>query len=340
MARYSLWGVPVGIVGDGPSTAKTEEFLRSHPTLGFRPGLLFTRVDDRTVGDVNILKNSFSVLQDDRAALLLRGLDTLIVIQMETPADILNALASMPYKSMPRIMVIPDLPGVGSIWVQPVDLGGLLALKIQNNLANSRQQFQKRAVDIILAGIGSLLTLPLFGLIALVIKLDSPGPIIFIHQRVGRDGRIFPMMKFRTMFINAEERLQTILAENPKDKAEWDRYQKLKIDSRVTKVGSILRSFSLDELPQIWNVLRGEMSVVGPRPFCTDQHELYGESYQTYIQVRPGITGMWQISGRNASSFSERAVLDEYYVRNWSVWLDLYILARTPIAVFSRDGAY
>lgn len=340
MARYSMWGVPAGIVGDGPKTAKTEEFLRSHRNLGFRPRLLFTRVDDRPVSDGNLLRISFSLLQDDHAGLILRELDTLVVIQKETPPAILHTLANKPYKSMPRIMVIPDLPGVGSIWVQPVDLGGLLALKIRNNLTNSWHQFQKRAVDLILAGIGSLLTLPLFGLIALAIKLNSPGPIFFVHQRVGKNGRTFPMLKFRTMYVDAEERLRKMLTENPGDKAEWDRYQKLKNDSRVTKVGSILRSFSLDELPQIWNVIRGEMSVVGPRPFCPDQKELYGESYQNYIQVRPGITGMWQISGRNESSFSDRAVLDEYYVRNWSIWMDLYILVRTPIAVFSRDGAY
>jgi Undecaprenyl-phosphate galactose phosphotransferase WbaP len=338
--HFSCWGIPVGIVGVGIKTERITDFLCSHPNLGFRPRVVFGNREGFNPDAGNLPVISHDILKDEGCSTFLKHLDTLVIVQADTAPEILKTLACEVDGSLPRIMMMPDLPEIGSIWVQPVDLGGVLALEIRNNLANPWQQFQKRAVDLTLAGVGSLLTLPLFGLIALAIKLDSHGPIIYSQRRVGKDGKIFPMLKFRTMYVDAEERLEIILSEDPDRKAEWEKYQKLTNDPRVTRVGSWLRSYSLDELPQLWNILRGEMSVVGPRPFIPAQKALYGDSYGNYKEVRPGITGMWQIGGRNKSSFSERARMDEYYVRNWSVWLDFYILARTPIVVLSRDGAY
>jgi Undecaprenyl-phosphate galactose phosphotransferase WbaP len=224
--------------------------------------------------------------------------------------------------------------------VEVHQIGSLPTLRFRNALADHKALIAKRFMDAILGSILTLAALPILIVISLAIKLDSPGPIIFVQKRIGKGGGEFPMFKFRTMYRDAESRLETILAKDPDGKLEWDSYQKLKNDPRVTHVGRFLRKLSLDELPQLWNVLRGEMSVVGPRPFFEDQREEYGEAYERYIRVPPGITGAWQVNGRNHTSFKERAAMDEYYVRNWSIWLDLYILALTPIAVFSRKGAY
>jgi lipopolysaccharide/colanic/teichoic acid biosynthesis glycosyltransferase len=146
--------------------------------------------------------------------------------------------------------------------------------------------------------------------------------------------------KFRTMVENAEQLLEEHLAKNPQLREEWDNTHKLRQDPRVTRIGRILRRTSLDELPQIWNVLRGEMSLVGPRPVVSAEVEKYGESFDFYRAVRPGITGLWQVSGRSDTSYSERVALDVRYVRHWSVWLDIYLLARTFRVVFRGSGAY
>jgi len=142
------------------------------------------------------------------------------------------------------------------------------------------------------------------------------------------------------MYENAHQGLDELLQTNPHLQAEWDKYQKLKHDPRLTPVGGFLRKYSIDEFPQLWNVLKGEMSLVGPRPFLPDQQQMYGEGFSHYIRVLPGITGMWQVTVRNQSEFSERPFWDEYYVRNWSIWLDIYILAKTIWAVLRREGAY
>lgn len=340
MSRAGWWGVPAGVVGDGPTTRRTTAFLLSHPNLGIHPCVYIGDKHDQQASAGPCSSIPFKSLHSKEFETTIKQLDTLIVIQKEIPLEVLRALVSESKTFSPRIIMMPDLPSLGSVWVQSVDLGGVLALKIRNNLGNPFQQLQKRVMDLILAGIGSLFISPWLALIAIAIKLDSPGPILYRQERIGKGGKIFSMLKFRTMHMDAGERLARILSENPQRRSEWETYQKLADDPRVTKVGAFLRSFSLDEFPQLWNVLRGEMSLVGPRPFLPAQKEMYGISYSHYIQVRPGITGSWQINGRNKSSFSQRAEMDEYYVRNWSVWLDLYLLARTPLAVFTRDGAY
>jgi Undecaprenyl-phosphate galactose phosphotransferase WbaP len=194
-------------------------------------------------------------------------------------------------------------------------------------------------MDIVLTLIASMVLMPLLLLIGLFIRLDTGQSALFKQTRVGKGGRKITVIKFRTMVVNADRVLQDYLAENPLAKQEWQVNQKLKNDPRITRTGRLLRRFSLDELPQLWNVLLGEMSWVGPRPIMPDQIDLYarGEIYQ---RVPPGITGLWQVSGRADTSFEERARFDEYYVRNWSLWLDIHILLRTFWAVLQREGAY
>ena len=165
--------------------------------------------------------------------------------------------------------------------------------------------------------------LPLLLLVTILIKLDSPGPLFYGQQRLGQYGTPFVAWKFRTMVENADQVLENYLQANPVLRQQWDADHKLRYDPRVTTIGRLLRRTSLDELPQLWNVLRGEMSLVGPRPIVGDEIERYAETYRLYTRVLPGLTGLWQVSGRNNISYPARVNLDAYYVRNWSVWLDI-----------------
>ena len=181
-----------------------------------------------------------------------------------------------------------------------------------------------------------MLIWPLFLLLAIAVKLDSPGPIIHRRRVLGRDGRIFDAFKFRTMYVNGDE----ILAQFPKLKRELDQNYKLKCDPRVTRVGTFLRKFSLDELPQLFNVLAQDMSIIGPRIIAPDEITKYGQWGQTLLTVMPGLTGLWQVSGRSNTSYDDRVKLDMSYISNWSVFLDIKILLKTVPAVMKGDGAY
>ena len=199
----------------------------------------------------------------------------------------------------------------------------------------------KRFYDIILSIILLPLLLIIFFIIALFIKLTSKGPVFYGHNRVGRYGKTIKVLKFRSMYQDADVRLKEILENNIEAKKEWETYYKLKDDPRVTPIGKFLRKTSLDELPQIFNVIKGDMSFVGPRPVIQDEiDKYYKELASYYYMVRPGITGLWQISGRNDIDYDTRVAKDSWYVLNWSVWLDIVILFKTPGAVLQKKGAY
>ncbi len=239
-----------------------------------------------------------------------------------------------------HVIYIPDLFGFASFGVLPKDLGGILGIEVRQQLLRLGPKIAKALVDTIVAVAALVVLMPLVPFIALLIKLDSKGPVFYKQTRYGKDGKPFKAWKFRTMVENADVVLKEYLAKHPELKEEWDKDQKLRNDPRVTCLGKFLRKTGLDELPQIFNVIKGEMSVVGPRPIVQDEIKKYGKCYSLYTKVKPGITGLWQVSGRNDVSYEERVALDAYYVRNWSVWLDLYILARTvPVALFGK-GAY
>ncbi len=196
----------------------------------------------------------------------------------------------------------------------------------------------KRLIDII--GSLALLVLfsPLFLVVALMVSLDG-GPVFYRHKRIGRDGKPFGCLKFRTMILGAEACLNEYLSYHPEQRREWEQDQKLAFDPRVTAIGNVLRRLSLDELPQLVNVLVGEMSLVGPRPVTEGELKHYGAAASAYLAVRPGLTGPWQVSGRNDVSYATRVAMDEAYVRNFSLWNDIVILLRTPGVVLSKKGA-
>ncbi len=198
----------------------------------------------------------------------------------------------------------------------------------------------KRSLDIILATVGLVLLSPLFLLVSIAVKLSSSGPVLFGHTRIGYGGETFKCWKFRSMAANGQEILERHFNDFPEDKQEWDANRKLQNDPRVTWFGKILRTYSVDELPQLLNVLLGQMSLVGPRPVVQDELNFYGSNADFYLRTRPGITGLWQTSGRSDVDYSQRVSLDTEYVNNWSHWQDFKIILRTIPAVLSAEGSY
>ena len=222
---------------------------------------------------------------------------------------------------------------------QSAALVGRSSLRHDHPLAGSPiGGWTKRAMDIMVASAALLCFWPLMLLVALLIKLDDGGPVVFSHKRVGRNRTMFPCLKFRTMATNSAELLRQHLAENPAAQEEWRETQKLKSDPRITVVGRVLRKTSLDELPQLFNVLRGDMSIVGPRPVVTDEIKKYGSDAAFYLMARPGLTGPWQVSGRNDVSYEARVNFDRNYVENWSLLTDISIIVRTVPAVLLAKG--
>lgn len=201
------------------------------------------------------------------------------------------------------------------------------------------QALLKRGLDVCAAIAALLFLAPLMALVAFALFIDSPGPILFGHTRVGRNGTLFRCWKFRTMVVDAESALQRYLASHPEAAEEWRERRKLKQDPRCTRIGRFLRKSSIDELPQLFNVLRGDMSLVGPRPVTVSELEMYGEAGVYYLSVRPGITGLWQVSGRDNVSYEHRVRLDSLYVQRWTLAKDLTILMRTIPAVLRSSDA-
>lgn len=256
---------------------------------------------------------------------------------IETYQEIIQRLG----RNSDNIQIVPSLRGLPlyGMEVNHFFAHEVLLLTVRNNLARRFPQLVKRMFDLVVSLTVLAIGLPILAWIAL--KVSASGrPIFYGHQRVGRRNKPFPCYKFRTMAPNADMLLADLLARDPEAKAEWDRDFKLKDDPRVTPIGKFLRKTSLDELPQLWNVLKGEMSLVGPRPVVEAELERYGNQVEYYLEASPGITGLWQISGRNDISYDERVYLDAWYVKNWSLFSDIVILFKTVKVIFRKDGAY
>lgn len=208
-----------------------------------------------------------------------------------------------------------------------------------NQLTLPLPRFLKRSFDIVVAGTALVLLSPLFIVVALLVKKDG-GSAFFAQERIGKGGKPFKCLKFRSMKVGAEAALNAYLQQNPEAQKEWDVFYKLKHDPRVTKLGEFMRKTSIDELPQLINVVRGDMSLVGPRPIKSDEIPFYEGDYTYYESVRPGISGAWQVSGRSSLNYKQRVALDAWYSRNWSLWLDIVILLKTIPALLAKDQAY
>lgn len=329
-SKCSWWGVPAVIYTSGTNADFIIQRLQKFPNYGYKPALIVNNNNPtrEEYNGIPIFKNS-AELSD-----VIQELGIKVAFLCEYGNDISEIMEKYRY----TITITKHLTIAGNINIR--ELGGILGLSTTHNLTKPQSIFAKRTIDLIIILLSSPIVLPVCLFIAIMVKLTSKGPVLYGHKRVGKDGKTIKCWKFRSMVANADELLDKILKENPEMKKEWDKDRKFTNDPRVTKLGKILRRTSLDELPQLWNIFVGEMSFVGPRPVTKDELSKYGKYANFILTVRPGLSGMWQISGRSDTGYEERVTLDTYYIQNWSVWADIWIIIKTFWVVFKGKGAY
>ena len=328
-----LWGRPVVLLGAGERARQVARYLLDHPGVGLHPIAVFgdgaNRLHD--LGVTGRLDEAWPYIARHRVQHVIvtpdagRRVGYDEVLRRAEPA-------------LKYVQFVPDLHGVPASSVVAAPLGTSLGLQVRNQLASRANRVVKRAMDIAGAGVLLALLSPALLAIGAWIRLDSRGPALYLSPRVGRHGSTFHCVKFRTMHVDAEERLERLLDADPALRAEYDRFHKLRDDPRITRAGGALRRLSIDEFPQLINVLLGHMSLVGPRPYLVRELEQMGSERDLIVLARPGMTGYWQVEGRNDVTFEERQAMEAAYVRNWTVWWDLEILFRTPIKLMERTG--
>lgn len=325
-----LWQRPTLVIGNGPNAHEAIEALQSEPAMGF---------------DVLDFIDAISTLQNDGKILKkwvdVPGMQFVLALEADQSGLREAILRKLVHCGAEDVSVIPAMRGVPLFGT---DISYFFShevamLKLRNNLRYWPSRLLKQIFDLLVALVLLVLLALPFAYIAWQIRRDG-GPAIFAHKRVGQSGQEFACFKFRTMRVDAEEQLRLLLASDPALRGQWEREFKLRDDPRITKIGQFLRQTSLDELPQLFNVIRGEMSLVGPRPVVQAELTCYGEDVDYFLLVRPGMTGLWQVSGRNDVDYNTRVYLDTWYVKNWSMWYDVALLFKTIKVVFQRKGAY
>jgi Undecaprenyl-phosphate galactose phosphotransferase WbaP len=329
------WGIPIAVFYTGVESADIIRELEKHPEIGLRPVVILSSPHAvRPRHALPVIDMRFA------AAVRACGVDRALIALPDAACGKLLQDLEVFESLFPRLLIMHSSPALYSLTVDARQIGGSLAVEVTRDLLLPLPRLAKRLMDLLIV----CLVLPAVGftilLLGILVRLESPGPAFYGHRRIGRDHSSFRAWKLRTMQVNGDELLEKALAEDGALREEWHRDRKLRNDPRITRVGRFLRKSSLDELPQFWNVLRGEMSLVGPRPIVEEEVVSYGQNFSLYCRVTPGLTGLWQVSGRNAVSSRDRVRLDSYYVRNWSPWLDLHILARTAKVVLTGQGAY
>ncbi len=334
MAQAGKWGEPTVIIGTQVQVDALTSYFTDSPKIGLKPevGLIIASPLKNLDTDQHkkLIRKARQINEDLAIYTVMVAYDSMD--ELGSIRDIFNEIFDH------VLLANPENFGMELNGVVLSQYGKLHTFEIHHTLMDQFAQFQKRVIDIVLSTIGLVVLFPFLCIIALLVATNSHGNIFYRQKRLGKNRKVFNILKFRTMVPEADRVLHEYLSQNPDRQAEWNAYQKLKNDPRITPVGRFLRRFSLDELPQLWNVLKGEMSIVGPRPIMINQQDLYGPGLRHYVRVRPGITGIWQTSGRNLTSFSVRKDYDVEYVMNWTVWLDIYILARTVWVVIRHDG--
>jgi undecaprenyl-phosphate galactose phosphotransferase len=329
LARAGLWALPVLVIGEGPCADEAEAVLNSDRSLGYRT---VGRVDPRAIVTHNEPVRLWPILNRYRAHRLLIALDVKDELQ---PHIIGLALRErVPFAMVSQPFAFPAF----ACDATRVFGHESAVLSFHDGLSRPLSRVLKATMDVTLSTLLLALTSPLFLVLAIISRRDG-GPTFFVHRRVGAGGRSFDCLKFRTMVVDAERVLDEALAKDPALAAGWAAKRELRKDPPVTRAGEFLRKTSLDELPQLINVIRLEMSLVGPRPIVESEVPLYGDDIAQYYATRPGLTGLWQVSGRSNTSYARRVQLDIWYVNNWTVWHDVAVLLKTIPAVCSRAGA-
>lgn len=337
----SWWAQPIVVFGGGESGLRAFRALLDMPESGLRPIGIIDHLH-RHWSDDNVDPAWYLGPWSDAAEIIERRCVFRGIVPLEEGGELdlgrrLNQLAG----KLPHLVVTFDgwsplsrhTSGDGA-------LVGIPSIHVDQRLLLPLSKWSKIAIDATLVVCVGVVVFPLIAILGLLVFLTSGGPVFFSHERVGIGGRRFRMWKFRSMVPDAEKVLQEHLKRDPALRAEWQQYDKLRNDPRITLIGRFLRKTSLDELPQIWNILRGDMSFVGPRPYPAYKYDEICQVAPVIMRVRPGISGMWQVTGRNRTTFEKRLAIDAQYVRDWSPWLDLYILSRTAKVVLISEGAY
>lgn len=335
-SKFDWWGYPVVMFGGGAVARSVLRKLKSQPHLGLHPvAVVADQLSDREIDGIPVYKS------ESVGRIAFCGVRHAIVAAPELSKAEFAEVVERGGDAFPDLILIPDTDLIWKVGSYMRDLTGVLGLQVRNNLLDSRSRIIKRTIDLASSTVLMLLLLPLIAIISLLIALESGFPVFYFDKRLAHGGGIFHMWKFRTMAHDSAEVLDRYLASSAELQKEWVEYQKLRNDPRITRVGRVLRKTSLDELPQLWNVLKGEMSLVGPRPRLLEVDvPKYRVVNSVYAKTTPGLTGLWQVSGRNRTTYEERIAYDAYYIRNWSVWMDIYLLAKTIGALLTGDGAY
>ncbi len=338
LLSLGAWGRPVVVLGAGAIGSRTVVELLARPLSGLYPVAVFD--DDpgqegRDIAGVPVR----GALADAGSFAARHGIRHALVAIPSLPAARLRALVDAQGRTFSTVQYLPALPGLPAEDTFATSLGGRLTLEVRNGLVSPANRAAKRVVDLILGGVVAVLLSPLLAALYLWVRLDSRGPGFHRSVRLGEHGRVFGCLKFRTMHDDAEARLQEVLDGDPAAAAQYAVFHKLDRDQRITRAGRILRALSLDELPQVVNVLLGEMSLVGPRPYLVREKDDMGPFADLLLQAKPGMTGHWQVTARNEVTFRDRLQMEAHYVRNWSIWWDIILLTQTPAAVLRRRGA-
>lgn len=346
LIKCGAWLRPVVIIGWGENAQQTALAFDGEPMMGYvitgflipndrpRPSFTFHDRAGRVVPFINLGSDplhTLSYLGDPQVVLALEQGG------IETYQELIHTLS----RSTQALQIVPAVRGLPLYGMEANHFFAheVLLLTVRNNLARRLPQLMKRLFDLVVASLALCIGSPILLWIALNVARTGR-PIFYGHQRIGQRGKSFACYKFRTMAPNADKLLVSLLERSAEARAEWSRDFKLKEDPRITAIGHFLRRTSLDELPQLWNVVKGDMSLVGPRPVVTAELERYGNQVEYYLEARPGITGLWQVSGRNDTTYETRVYLDAWYVKNWSLFSDIIILLRTVRVILGRKGAY
>lgn len=330
--RYGWMRKPVFVIGDSAGIENIQHWFAPDNPFGYDIAAI-----------INVDEEPMRVVHQKIDILIQSGRYHAAIIDVDAP-DIheVSNLIDHIQKNVHRVILLPKIsktPMINGELISSIHHKGM-AFYVKNNLLSVVDQFLKSVFDYLMAVMLIILFSPILMILYALVSISTKGHPLFAHERIGLGGRKFRVWKFRTMHLDAQERLNLLLESCEESREEWERDFKLKNDPRVTKIGNFLRKTSLDELPQLINVLRGEMSLVGPRPIVEAEIEKYGEFYHYFTAVKPGISGLWQVSGRNDIDYDERVQLDVWYVRNWSIELDLEILIKTAIVVLGRKGSY
>ena len=340
LLKLNLYQKDTVIIGSGQNAKDVYRALADESYLGFSLCYFVSSdiIPENGKNEIKVIdarnKDIISLQQlDTKAVQFILALDDEMILD-----SWLRYLALNKYRS---VSVIPNIRGIPLYGTDMSFLFSheMLLLRVNNNLAKRSSRILKRIMDV-LGSLGIIILLsPVLLYLYFSVKKDG-GNAIYGHPRIGRNGKIFKCLKFRSMVVNSKEVLDELLRTDPEARAEWEKDFKLKNDPRITKIGAFIRKTSLDELPQLFNVLKGEMSLVGPRPIVANELERYQDDVEYYLMAKPGMTGLWQVSGRNDVDYNTRVYFDSWYVKNWSLWNDIAILFKTVNVVLKKDGAY